>query len=401
MFIDFLFFTMVGCVLGMFTGITPGIHVNTISMLLLTFVNVINPYYIAIMIIAMSITHTFFDFIPSIMLGAPEPETSLSVLPGHQMLLEGRALEAIYLTIIGGIFGIFFVMCSFPLFLIIIPYLYSYAQQYMGWLLFGITIFMIFTERHPKRMFASVLVFLLSGIIGIIAFNTYNMSITMLFFPLFTGFFGVSMLLFSLRGNVCIPPQVNTIVPIPKRIGVIGSLKGVFAGALMAVLPAVGATQATIITQEITRRRDRREFLVSIGTINTIVALFSLLSLYTISKARSGSAVVIDKILPYFEYKEVVLLIAVAFISAGISSYVLLALSKRLVNITQRINYRNITVFIILTLTLLVIFTTGLYGLLFFIVSISTGLFGLTQGIKRTMCMGVLMLPLMIHYLIL
>ena len=47
------------------------------------------PLLLAMTIVAMSIAHTFLDFIPSTFLGAPECETALSVLPAQGMLLEG------------------------------------------------------------------------------------------------------------------------------------------------------------------------------------------------------------------------------------------------------------------------------------------------------------------------
>ena len=398
MFIELLFFTLAGILLGIITGLTPGIHVNTISMLMLPF-TFINPYMIATAIIAMSITHTFFDFVPSILLGAPDPDTSLSVLPGHQMLLEGRGIEAIYLTVVGGIGSIFAAVLLLPVFLFSIPFLYAASKAYIVWLLVGITIFMILLEKKLRRIAAAGFVFLLSGILGLIIFNTSILPSTTLFFPAFTGLFGISTMLLSLPRETGIPEQNRTIEKVPLSLSIAGIIKGVISGSIMGVLPALGAAQATVLTQEITRKKDRRDFLVSIGAINTIVALFSLISLYTISKPRSGAAVAIERILPGFGFNEMLLLVAVTMVAGGVSSLLLMKSMKGIVALVRRINYRKLTFGVIGFLVAMTAIFTGWYGLLLLAVSTSIGLLAPLFGIKRSTAMGVLMLPLILFYI--
>ena len=95
---DFFFLIILGCIAGVFTGLIPGIHMNTVSLSLIYLMpkNTELIYFI----IAMSVVHTFVDFIPSILFGAPEAENFLSILPGHKMLLEGKGLEAIKITVL-------------------------------------------------------------------------------------------------------------------------------------------------------------------------------------------------------------------------------------------------------------------------------------------------------------
>ncbi len=397
MFIELLLFTLIGIFLGIITGLTPGIHVNTISLLLLPFA-FINPYLIAAAIISMSITHTFFDFVPSILLGAPDPDVALSVLPGHQMLLEGKGIEAIYLTIVGGIGSIFFAAVFLPLFLLSIPFLYAASKAYIVWLLIGIAIIMILLEKKPGKIITACFVFFLSGSLGIIIFST-SLPTTTLFFPAFTGLFGMSTLLLSLNRRESIPEQRTWIEKVPLSLSLAGIAKGIISGSIMGVLPALGAAQATVLTQEITRKRDRRDFLVSVGAINTIVALFSLISLYTISKPRSGAAVAIERLIPNFGFNEMLLLVAVAMLSAGISSLLLLKTMKKLVGIIQHVNYRKLTFGIIAFLVGMTAVFTGLYGILLLGVATSIGLLAPLFGIKRSTCMAVLMAPLILFYM--
>jgi putative membrane protein len=72
---EILIFTLIGISAGIFTGIIPGIHINLISTLILSIspllLKYFNVYSLMVFIIAMSITHSFLDSIPSIFLGAP------------------------------------------------------------------------------------------------------------------------------------------------------------------------------------------------------------------------------------------------------------------------------------------------------------------------------------------
>lgn len=76
---------MSGFLLGIISGLTPGIHVNNFALILVAlspfFLDLnVAPFYIAVAILSNSITHTFLDIIPSIFLGAPEADTALVVL---------------------------------------------------------------------------------------------------------------------------------------------------------------------------------------------------------------------------------------------------------------------------------------------------------------------------------
>ncbi|MGM0409019.1 MAG: tripartite tricarboxylate transporter permease [Bacteroidota bacterium] len=99
MFLELILAILLGLMFGTITGLTPGIHLNLISVMLLSASPILlqytNPLALAVFIITMSVTHTFLDSIPSILLGAPESDTALGVLPGHRYLLKGQGLMAV------------------------------------------------------------------------------------------------------------------------------------------------------------------------------------------------------------------------------------------------------------------------------------------------------------------
>ncbi len=402
MFLEILFFIILGILAGTFTGLAPGIHVNNISLIVISLSPVfmaynIPPHAVVSFIMAMAVTHTILDFIPSIFLGAPEDSTALSVLPGHRLLLQGKGLEALYLTIIGGVGVTILFVLLVPVLLLFLPAFYNTIKPYIFWILIAIIFIMILTEEKSKKVWA-LIVFALSGILGLIVFNSTALSPTFLFLPLFTGLFGISTMIISLKGKSIIPPQEKWIGRIDRNLIFSGTIKSFFSGLLVGTLPGLGAAQATVLIQEITRKQDGKEFLVSIGGINTAVAIFSILSLYTIGRPRSGAAVAIGKIIGNFGINELILLISTALIAVGISAILALKISKKGLGLIEKIPYNKISLLTIMFLIFLTLILTGYPGLLILFVSTAIGLTAPLTGVKRSHCMAVLLLPVILFY---
>src|SRR3989344_8159217 len=98
---------VLGVFIGIITGLTPGIHVNLVSVIILSLsallLQITSPLVIGVFIISLAITHTFLDSIPSIYLGAPDAGQELNVLPGHRLLHKGLGHNAVVYTVIGAL----------------------------------------------------------------------------------------------------------------------------------------------------------------------------------------------------------------------------------------------------------------------------------------------------------
>src|SRR3989304_4634257 len=130
----------IGFILGIISGLAPGVHVNNFALVLVAlsplFLNIgFAPFYIAVIILSNSITQTFLDIIPSIFLGAPEADTALAVLPGHQLLMEGRGPEAVRLSALGSAGAVAAALLfAVPLGLFFMN-VYGAIEPYIGWIL--------------------------------------------------------------------------------------------------------------------------------------------------------------------------------------------------------------------------------------------------------------------------
>ena len=140
-----------GIFLGIITGLTPGVHINLVAAILLALSarlsGFISTYYLAVSILAMSITHVFLDSIPSVFLGAPDTDQVLTVLPGHRLLLNGTGYKAVALISLGALCAILLAIIISPLTIIFIKKTFELIRPYIGIILIIVSILLIIKEQ--------------------------------------------------------------------------------------------------------------------------------------------------------------------------------------------------------------------------------------------------------------
>ena len=399
MLLEILIAILIGCLLGIITGITPGIHINLVSVLILSLSPFLSQYIslltLAIVIISMSVTHTFLDAIPSIFLGAPDSGMELGVLPGHRLLLQGRGYEAVVLTAIGSLFAVIMMVAFAPIGLPFIKIIYPLIQKYIPYILIFFSILLIYKERKSRML--ALIVYLLAGVLGII---TLNLPLSQPLFPLLTGLFGTSILLMSILQKTKIPKQKITEVKLKKKEITKSMSAGFIASFLTGLLPGLGASQAAIIATSAQKKIAPENFLVIVGSINTFVMIVSFLALYEIDKARNGSVVVISKILENFNINHLILFLAISLIAAAIATFLTIFFAKIFSKIMVKINYTKLCLSIIILILVLVIALTGWLGLFVLIISTSIGLIPNLLGLQKNHLMGCLLLPVILFFLL-
>lgn len=398
-----LFAVLLGVVAGTITGVTPGLHINLVAVILLSsspfLLQYFSPLVLAAFIIAMSITHTFTDFIASVYLGAPDDDTALSILPGHVLLLRGKGYEAVKLTVVGSFLCLIGTIALIPLLILIVPFIFDHLRPYIGYLLLVIVVFMISRERSLNGKFWALLVFLLSGILGLLVFSLPQVKDPL--FPLLSGLFGISMLLMSLTQKVEIPRQyVTEDITLKKREMAKATATGIFSGSLLSIFPGLGPAQAAILASQFYRKVQSHIYLVVVGGINTVTMVMSFVTLYTIDKARNGSIAVVSELLGSFPSSYLILSIAVALIAAGLATFATIWLSKRCAIFINKINYRLLSIAIIFFISSLALFLGGALSLFILGISTAIGLIPALLNIGRNHSMGVLLLPVILYFLL-
>lgn len=418
----------IGFFLGIISGLTPGIHVNNFALILLALTPLFlkigfAPFYIAVIILSNSVTQTFVDIIPSIFLGAPEADTALAVLPGHKLLMEGRGFEAVRLSAIGSAGSVAAaLLIAVPLGFFFMN-IYGTIDAYIGWILVLIVVLMIATENgevvegqgslvHIKYKSYAVILFLLSGMLGMFAFDNTDMMTPLvtlgepsILLPLLSGLFGASMLVLALMTRSEVPPQQkNCRFTLPGKRIIRSILFGSAAGSFVAWLPGVSSAVGTIIARLLVREDKSedasKEFIISLSGANTANAIFSLIALYTIHRTRSGAMVAINELINIEEWdmSVIILLLAVIVFVSILSYYATIYLGDRISGLLSKMDYSKICSAVLVFLTLMVIMFTGWFGLVIFLISTTVGMVSSFAKIRKTHAMGVILLPVILYF---
>ncbi len=422
-------FSMLGVLLGTITGIVPGIHPNNVAFILLSisplilgqlhFLTALVPsetllVLVASTILAASVAHTFLSFIPAAFIGAPEGDTAICVLPAHRLLLEGRAYEATVFSVIGS-FGavIFSFLFLIPFYVLFSTFqFYETIQSYMLYILIGISALLIFTESFSERIevyqaiLLSSFVFLLSGGFGYVILNLpvhspFFFRSTMLF-PALTGLFGLSTILFSLLHIPEIPEQRIEELEMEKGEIANSVISGSAFGSLVSFLPGITSAHATVMAMLARRNRQPEQVITTLSGVNTANVIFCLATLFLIFRARSGATMAISRLLQVQPWEMVIppssliyLLIA-ALIASAFAFYITKYVGKQFSLMFVKIPYRKMLISITVFLSVLVFLFTGALGLLILLVAACIGLIPIYFGVRRSNCMGVLLLPIIV-----
>jgi len=375
MFFEILLFALLGILLGILFGLVPGIHPNLI-VLSLPFLLVLNiePLLLLSFIVAMGVTNSIVDFIPSVLLGAPDAGNELAILPGHRMLMQGNGYQAVKLTVIGGVGSV--VVCSLllPVLIFLVPFLFATFGNYIYILLIAIVLVMVLTERVNEKRIWALLCFFLAGIIGLLA-GRLPIDNNLVLFPILSGMFGMSLLVLQIRNKTKIPEQKKKEELVSHNLINRSVLSGSLGGIGSGLLPGVGSSE-----------------------IASLASVISLLAMWLIGKTRSGIAVVVNQLME-IGFNEFLLIVFVSLIACGVGAVATLLLTRKILSVLGRINYSQVSLAVIFMLIILVFVFTSYYGLLLAITCCALGIFANLVKIKRGNLMGVLILPTILFYL--
>lgn len=396
--LEFILAIFAGIFLGSLTGVTPGIHINTITAILIAKLSIfsfLSLNSLMAFVVSLAITHTILDFIPSILTGATDEESFLSVLPGHEMLMQGKGREAILLVLIGALTSIPLILILIVPFVKTIPLIYEKIGYSIPFILIFISLYIIVRE---EKIWTGLVVFLATGILG---YSTLNSPIKDPLLPLLGGLFGASSIIISLKQKVKIPYQepikLKKLNEIKKDYfkSIIGSI---ISSPFCSFLPAIGSGHAATISSEI-MPQSRKSFLIMLGTINLTVMVLSFATLYSLDKTRTGAAAAVKNIVGELKNQDLMLIISISFVSIILICIIALLITNLFIRIIEKTNYRNISIVMLIILTIAVITLSNIHGLIVFITSTAWGIFAIKSNVKRINMMGCLLVPTIIFYL--
>lgn len=287
---------------------------------------------------------------------------------------------------------------------------------------------------HAIKRGMATCVFLLAGLLGVAVLSVPGMASrnifivnvpsleqgTVLLFPLFTGLFGLSTLLLSLKDNPKIPEQnlenVKIKLPLAKQF------KAIISGCIASMaswFPGISSAISTIISVFLNKSSVRgmeskgsdtetQEFIVSVSAVNTSVALFNLMALFVILKSRSGAMKAVEGIISseltaWEPLGNVPMAMAALLISALVAAIVSIPLAmffgRLFAKHCSRINYRSLVKGVIVFLLIMVTLFSGVLGLIILGISMCVGMIPPLLGVKRVYLMGCLIIPVILFFM--
>lgn len=412
---------LIGVALGSLSGLVPGLHSNTmagiVSAIAVPLVLLIGVEGVCCMLVSLMIVHTFLDAVPSTFIGVPDADTVLSVLPSHQLYLEGNGAEAVRLSALGSLWGFVLAMPLFAAFFFVLPLFQGEIDWAIGLIILLASGLLIVFSKDPKW---AMPIFIVSGLLGIFSMRFSYLSsgiftsgflglgvfgsgsfgadifgVGEILLPLLSGLFGIPILLHALSSKPVTAEQNFTKLSITKIDLLKSSIKGTVAGAIVGWLPGFSSGTANAVLG-ITKsgeyeKKNPREYLMSTSAANTANAVLGLAALYAVGRIRSGTLATVAE----FTLPNIFMLLMAAAVAA-LAGYFLTVIFSRASNIFARVNQKMLSILILVFLVLLTFLASGVFGMLLLSIATAVGYLPAKLGISRIYCMGAIMVPVML-----
>lgn len=297
--------SLLGCALGTFTGIVPGIHVNTLAaMMLASYPAIVSvlplgeaeaAIAVGSCIMSASVVHSFVDFVPSVFIGAPDAEDAVSVLPGHRLLLAGRGMEAVRAAAIGSLIGCSAsIVLALPLQWVMLNGGDGILDRLTPVVLILASAVLLHGEWRRGSGVWGPFLFVLSGVLGLACMvlpipDEGVLGGGSVMMPLLTGLFGIPVML-QTSGSTRVPRQTDRV---PDPVGPLPGLRGVLMGTVAGWFPGITSTVGASMSAVLFPERDPARFISTVASVGTVTSVLSLVTLSVSGAGRSGTALVI------------------------------------------------------------------------------------------------------------
>ncbi|WP_132057521.1 tripartite tricarboxylate transporter permease [Halorussus amylolyticus] len=393
-----LAFVLGGVALGTASGLTPGLHVNNLALLLASVAPAVPgpPRLVGAAMLAAGVVHSFLDAVPALALGVPDPAMAVSALPGHRLVIAGRGREAIRLSALGsGLAVAFAVPLAVPV-THAMTTAYPTVRAHLPIVLGAVTAFLLLTEGSVRGLVGGAAGFLGSAVLG---YATLDLSPIApldaggMLTPLFAGLFGAPVLLEALSGSG-VPEQDDPAIAFSRRAVGATALAGAVAGAVVGYLPGVSSAIAAVLALAVVPgSTGARGFVVATSGVNTSNTIFALFALAALGAPRTGVMVALREANAPVNLP---LLLATAGLAGIVGFALVLVVGDRYLVTVGAVDNTRLSVGVLCLLVGVSWLFAGWVGVSVFAVATLVGSVPARFGARRVHLMGVLLGPLMV-----
>lgn len=392
-------FSILGVFMGSFLSILPGLHpLNFAGLAILLYAAIpFDPLALAMLFTGMLVGYAIVGTIVTTYFSAPDDSMMYTVFPNQKLLMNGRGYEAAMLTGIGSFGSMLLLLSIAPIASFIFPIFRKLTTPHYAWVLIGVVCYIIQSEwpkdwgSRAKTRFgrlkdgwsslsAGFLTFILAMLLGFIILNrtvtTVNVSFQNLM-PVFVGMIGLPWVLTSMLTQARIPKQViQDTYYISKKDMIRGTTTGFLGGMFAAYEPVITAGTSGVLAGHSLSTSGDMQFMIG-GSANRFayyVGGFFLLWVPLLHLTRKGFAYVMSVAYSPTTDADFFLFLG-AMAIAGIFSFLLLLVLSRVISKSiSGINFYKIGIPVIVVIVALVLFFSGLEGLVLMVVAMGIGL---------------------------
>lgn len=418
-------YTVLGTLASSVVSLMPALHIYNVAGLIIIMTmgagtsTLIPMEYVPIFMMAMVVGWAILNTIPALFLGAPDESAIFVVLPGQKYMMQGRGYEAAALTGLGALGGIVAMLLATPIFFEALPKLRQLTRPHNFWIMGLIIAYMLMSEWPKgsgrqktgwgrfidgwKNLAAGLLTFLLSGILGFIILNKPLVPIRYAFqniMPVFVGLFAIPWVLGNIFSRTEVPPQyICRSADLSPGIWSRGGFGGFLGGMIAAFLPVVTGGIGGFIAGHVTAQRDDRLFIISQGASKSVYYIGGFLMAFipSLSRTRGGMAWMLRPFYQPHTYDDYWRIMGVIMLSGGLSFFLLLAYSRFMIRVINMVNYRTLSVWMLVLLAAVTYMIGGPWGIALATVATAIGLIPVYFHSRRMNCMGVLLLPITLN----
>jgi putative membrane protein len=150
---------------------------------------------------------------------------------------------------------------------------------------------------------------------------------------------------------------------------------------------------------------DKRQTIITLSSVNTACAFFVVVVLFVILRSRSGATLAALELIEVEEWIAFLMpvnliYLLITLLLGGVLSYFLtLKVGEIFAKHVARVPYSMLVYFTIAMIVVLVLLFTGIGGVLVLVVATFIGLLPVHWGVRRSHCMGVLLVPIILYFL--
>jgi putative membrane protein len=227
-------------------------------------------------------------------------------------------------------------------------------------------------------------------------------------FPALAGLFGIPTLITSLMTKPVIPKQIINELQLDKKTkksSTLSVITGSLAGILVSIIPGITSATGTILAMNARGESDKRQTIVTLSAVNTACAFFVVVVLFIILRSRSGAALAAMELIPLKEWTSILMpvnliyLLITLLLGGSLSYFLTIKVGKVFAKKFVNVPYALLVKSTIALVSILVFLFTGAMGILILIVATFIGLLPVHWGVRRSHCMGILLIPIIIHFI--